>query len=224
MAQYPQLQPLYDVVAQFKDNCLIGNQSLLWPERNYWTLENLYELKHRFIENDMSTKQSFEEKFSIQLKSDNPILWGIASDLFFIYSLPSASTKKQSKLNLIRWAANNGSLSLPPDDHPIWMALEPGFSHTGIQFNRKVGQLAFLTLIAIEIKESENPQRIFETPETFLEFVKQLIQKGGRSWDRAPDMRAALAYMLYPDYFENIISMRDKKYIVDFYQYLRQLP
>lgn len=218
MARYPQLQPLYDVVNQFKENCLIGNQSLLWPERSYWTLENLYELKCRFIEQDMATKQSFEEKFSIQLKSDNPILWGIASDLFLIYSLPSASLKKQSKLKLIRWAANNGSLSLPPDDNPMWNALEPGFSRTGIQFNRKVGQIAFLILFAIEVKERENPKQIFETPVTFLEFVKQFMQKGGRSWDRAPDMRAALAYMLYPDYFENIISMRDKKYIVDYYE------
>lgn len=218
MARNPEHQSMYDAVRQFKENCLLADRSLLWPERSYWTLENLYELKQRFIEHDMPTDQTFGEKFSIQLGRDKPILWGIASDLFFVYSLPSNSMKRQSKFNFITWAATNGSLVLPPADQPIWNALAPGFSHTGVQYHRKVGQIAFMILLAISVKESSEPQKIFDTPETYLDFANLQTKKAGRAWDRAPDMRSALSYMLYPDYFECIISIRDKQLIAKTYQ------
>ena len=218
MARNPEHQPAYDAVNLFKENCLVGNRSLLWPERSYWTLENLNELKQRFIEHDMSTDQTFQEKFLIQLGIDNPILWGIACDLFFVHSLPSKSMRKQSKIAIVEWAANNGKLSLPNADQNIWNALESGFVVTGIQYHRKVGQIAFLILLAIGVKEDSNPERIFESPQAFQNFVKHQAEKGGRSWDRAPDMRSALSYLLFPDYFECIISMHDKHQIADYYQ------
>lgn len=218
MTRDPRFQSMYHVADQFKENCLLSNRSLIWPERSYWTLENLYELKRRFIEHEITTKQSFEEKFTIQLGNDHLAVWGIASDMFFVYCLPSFSMKKRSKFNLIDWAAKSGALSIPPVDQPIWNALELGFSNTGIQYHRKVDQIAFLILLAIKVKESENPQQIFTTAETFKEFVNRKIQEEGRAWDRGRDMRAALAYILYPDQFESIISWRDKQAIVDYYR------
>ncbi|MFM9106253.1 MAG: hypothetical protein ACKOWF_06100 [Chloroflexota bacterium] len=45
MARYPRAEPIYALAGQFRQRCLIGDTSLLWPDARAWTAANIETLR-----------------------------------------------------------------------------------------------------------------------------------------------------------------------------------
>jgi 5-methylcytosine-specific restriction enzyme B len=105
MARRQEHEPLYKAIRDFFDACLIHNKSLLWPQNEYWTLQNLYLIKKRLIESAiLGAESSFEEKLEIQMKDASEAEWAIICDIYYVYFLPSSYIKINRKINEIEQA------------------------------------------------------------------------------------------------------------------------
>lgn len=82
-------EEIYKTAAAWRDNCLIGGKSLLWPEDDLWTAGNLAEFKKLFIDKpDTSPDKNFDTKFREQLASGDADVTRLAcetpADLFSV--------------------------------------------------------------------------------------------------------------------------------------------
>ena len=101
MPRHKDAPQVYEVMAKFKERCLIGNGSLLWDAPAVWTVENLKRVKKRFIDDPLLGDRSFWEKAADQLHGLLAGCYRLFADAFVVYSLPSMSVKSETKWGLV---------------------------------------------------------------------------------------------------------------------------
>jgi 5-methylcytosine-specific restriction protein B len=135
MARRSENETIYKIFHNFIEQCLLGDKSLLWPNENFWTLNNLMSVKRNMIDSPiLGTEYTFEEKLEKQMSSSSRAEWGIIRDTYFIYFLPSVFMTYDKKMRDISWAAKKGGLSLPSPQDQIWQAQKHGFTNTGFKY------------------------------------------------------------------------------------------
>jgi hypothetical protein len=93
MARVPGAEAVYEVADLFRQRCLVESQSLLWPDHNAWTLENLDSFWAAFVEQPDDSSDSFVTKWARQLRDQSDAVHRIAVDLAALYGLfPSGGT------------------------------------------------------------------------------------------------------------------------------------
>jgi MoxR-like ATPase len=214
MARYPEYELLYSAYEMFRENCLLRDGSLLWPEKKIWTRKNLQDLRTRFIDSAiLNPWLSFEEKLQEQLKGAPAELWALLADIYYVYFLPSDFITIEKKLKDTQWAAQQAGLRTPPPEDPVWVAQTSGFTRTGQRYHQKYLQFWLILLFALHIKESENPEGVLNNPEEMQRALDQSLELVPKT-DRAYDMRHALLFLAFPDIYERIISTQDKRKII----------
>lgn len=206
---------LYNAFNLFIERCVKNDSSLLWPNETIWTIQNLQLLKERFIEapND-NPELSFEEKLIKQLGSDQPVLWNIIADTYLIYYLPSSSVRYDTKINKIRQFSDRILYQFPEENDPIWTSLEKGFCNTGSRYNQKFRQFWLLIDFILSLKREHDIKTIVEDKIQFQSLLDKKLSEF-KGTDRAFDMRHAILYLTFPDYYDPIISSGDKEKIVN---------
>ena len=218
MARRAENETLYKKFGEFMERCLIQNRSLIWPDKEYWTMENLYELKKRMIDAPTMDKgQSFEDKLKQQLSGSSESEWAIVCDIYYIYFMPSTHMGFDKKLGDIQWAAKEGGLTAPSSESEIWKALKHGFTRTALKYHQKYSQFWFLILSAITIKEHDDSTSLIKNHLVMRQSLDMVLEEIPTKLDRAYDMRHAMLYMAFPDYYERIISTGDKQRLVSKY-------
>lgn len=225
MARRSVNEPLYKVFRRFLDECILGDRSLLWPDKRVWTRENVAEVRQRMVGEPIEgTDLSFEQKLGVQMKGADPEQWMMVSDLFFVFSLVSNSLKLEKKHSYIEWAVEQGGLEEPSDEAELWEAQEAGFSRTGQRYNRKYGQFWLLILFAEHLKDIDGPEEVLKDQYSLEETLDTILEEIQNKGDRAYDMRHAILYMVFPEAYERIISTSDKQKIAKFYDNLLDSP
>jgi hypothetical protein len=206
---------LYRTFKDFANRCFVQDTSLLWPDKSFWTLANLKELKKRMIDNPiLGGTQSFGEKLNQQVSGGLPDLWAIICDIYFVYFMPSTHIGFDRKLGDIRGAAEEGNLVLPGDEAEIWKALNNGFTKTGFKYHQKFSHFWLIILAAIAIKEHDDPTSIIKNHKAFRQTLDMVLEEIPNRSERANDMRHAMLYMRFPEYYERSISTADKQRII----------
>ena len=219
MARRSENEPIYKVFHKFIEQCLIKDKSLLWPDENYWTLNNLLAVKQHYIEAPIYGREySFEEKLEKQMANSSNAEWGIICDTYFIYFLPSTFITYDKRVKDIKWAAEKGNLKLLGQQDKIWEAQKHGFSRTGFKYHVKFAQFQLIILFAIAVKQHDEPRTTVNTPQVMQQYLDMLLENISIKSERAYDMRHAMLYMAFPDEYERIISTQDKKNIIKTYQ------
>lgn len=219
MAKRVENEALYNTIRTFLDNCLLSDKSLLWPDKDYWTLENLYSLKRHMIDApEYGNTLSFEEKLKKQMVEASLAEWAIVCDIYFIYFLPSTNITLDKVRKDIGWAASQPGITLPAETDPIWQVQSHGFSRTAIKYHIKYSQFWFIILFALHVKKKESPKTVILNHHAMRDAMDMVLENIEMRRDRAYDMRHALLYMAFPDQYERIISTRDKQWIVDNYR------
>lgn len=207
---------LYEAYGQFRDRCLLDDESLLWPEVRAWTRSNVEELRRRLIDSPIfGNELSFGEKLQKQMEGAKAELWVCIADIYFVYLLPSRSMKLETKRANIEWAATQAGRTPPAPDHPIWKAQGAGFTRTATKYHYKYAQFWLMLLLAEELKKRGNAREVLSEREKMRDLLDRILDGIENRMDRANDMRHALLYMAFPDEYERIISTRDKQRIVD---------
>ena len=220
MVRIPRLEPLYRVFDDFLQRCLVEDRSLLWPEREVWTITVLEEARRRFVEGFIQGQGTFRAKLEAQLGGAPGEVWALIADCFYIYGLPSRSMREMTKRGWVRWAAERAGLSLPPEDDPLWLPLSLGFSSTGQKYNFKHAQLRLLIMLALEIKAQPVEERaaLVRDPSAMQALLDGILESIPLKLDRANDMRSAILHMAFPEAYEAVISSREKDAILAYYQ------
>ena len=204
---------VYEYGEIFKQNCLLNDNSLLWPQEKIWTLDTIEECIYNFYENPIYGNERFWNKLKKQFEEASVKALKLLADTFFVYVLPSMSLKKETKYNNILEIAKWADADVPPIDDPMWDVLDEGICHTGQRYHMKYGQLWTIFFFAKAVKQSSNREELLNDHKKTENILDEILNSFG-SQDQFPDMRHALLNILYPDYYEPIISTSDKEAIV----------
>src|ERR1700744_3691432 len=84
----PDSSPIFTAAGRWREQCLIGEKSLLWPDWDLWTATNLQKFKACFIDRpDESKDNNFEQKFKDQLATEDEDVTRLACEMLFVYFL-----------------------------------------------------------------------------------------------------------------------------------------
>ncbi len=216
MARLQSSEVLYEAAEKFRENCLLGKRSFLWPDKTPWTTEVLEDIRRRMVEAEiLDRKKSFMEKLAIQTEGASPEVFMVLADIFYIYSLPAINIYFPTKKGWIQTIADLGRLILPNEDDPIWDALSKGVINIGIKYNHKYEQIVLFTLFAKYFKQENGLAWGHKN-------IRQILDKANKEVSdisiTASDMRGILLHLFFPEYYEDIISGRDKLKILKTYQ------
>lgn len=209
MARLPRFEILYETFNTFIDQCILGNQSLIWPQDTVWTLENVTEVRDRLLSEQADPNLSFQEKLEIQMSDASMDQWKVICDIFYIYFLPSSYYKIERKLEYMNWAAQRGGLSVPDESAEIWEPQTHGFTRTSQRYHSKYRQFFFILKFAEYMKTADQPEVILGNPNRFQETLDEILIDVPNKNYRAYDMRHAMLFLTYPERFERIISTGD---------------
>jgi len=217
MAKHPRAPKIYPAFSQFTQRCLVEDRSLLWPAETIWTLENLEEIKQRFIDNPETSKGDFWEKLRGQFAGAPQGAIKALADAVCVYTLPSMFMRREVKIDYLRRVCQIAGLPRPALDRELYDALDQGFCKTGFNYHVKYRQLWLLLYFAYELR------RDFPTPaerEAVVSDARAMEERLDRAlghfsgYDVAHDMRHALLHLAFPELYERIISNADKDSIV----------
>lgn len=213
MARHPECEMIYETFSNFTELCLIQDKSLLWPDEDAWTLENLEAIKKEFIDKPL-WEGEYWDKIKIQFGSLNDLCWKALADALFIYTLPSGSMSPEKKYSLIRDVTDFKGFSLPDYNEPMWDVLHQGFIGTTMQYHLKYKQLWLLFLFAIEIKNMKDRINFLkdhkEVKIQLDAILNNIPEKNNRAWD----MNNAIMHLAFPNLYEHTIHDGHKIKIV----------
>lgn len=104
MARTPNADAIYDVAELFRQRCIVGDRSLLWPDERAWTVSNLQNFWDAFVGQPDDSSKSFMEKWADQLAGQSDNVIRIAADITAFYGLfpVKQSLGSATKANLVR--------------------------------------------------------------------------------------------------------------------------
>src|ERR1039457_5714001 len=97
---------IYRTASLFSERAVESGTSLLWPDRNAWTVENIDELLDAFITNPDEGSGTFLEKWHAQLASRSEDVHCVAADVLTFYFLFPDNIGADTKLTQIDTVAS----------------------------------------------------------------------------------------------------------------------
>lgn len=202
---------IFEVVSEWCQRCLIGGKSLIWPDKDVWTSENLANFKKYFIDKPDTSKTSFEEKLKEQLSKADDNVTRLTCELLLIYFLFPTSVSRSTKIGLIRKVAQWKEIIIDencPAFRGFWSA---GIGNPGLAYNtRRANELTYLGQAAINIINKGSDERF-----QLLNNDVRLRRLLDNLTDAQPQIRHILLYLLFPDKYERIASKAHKAWISD---------
>ncbi len=198
MARFREKEPIYDVASAFKSLCLNQDKSLLWPEKNVWTVENLNSLKESLIDNPDEGKGTFLEKLEEQLDNQSLDVHRLATEILGFYHLFHDTARSQTKLGqiqeIINWKLSDdqSDLSDLQKAHDVL-----GVGNPGIYFlTARYDVIGYFLKTFIELKA-----KIVDAEDDLS--VKEIADLVESHHPRnATGSRNVLMHLLFPDKYE----------------------
>jgi hypothetical protein len=128
MARWREAGPIYDVADDFRRRCLVNRKSLLWPEKDAWTPENLSALWDAFIGRPDESKRTFLEKWRDQLADQDLDVHRVAADLMVFYYLFPGDIGPAAKSSGVREVI--GWKLAAEGEPPVMSLVESAFRHS----------------------------------------------------------------------------------------------
>lgn len=208
-------QKIEDTVKSWRENCLIGDGSLLFDNESVWTRESAESAYERFNENIQEDKtRTFEQKLEQQLDGVDQSTHRYAAEALLIYWLPSAwqvhpSTKRSQIETVLGWGGDDASGF---DELLAWDAMDGGVASagSGYMFNRW-RELGFIFDFVRDLKQLDEDERreLLSDSSDFKAWIDDRDEVGGRQF------RHILLNLLWPDEFERIDSGAHKTMVTN---------
>lgn len=213
------LEPVYEAFNLFLNRCIRSDTSLLIPQIQAWTVDNVQWLKTRMVDQPIETPgMDFYQKMEVQLKGASREHWLIIADMFYVYFLPTDTLTDAKRKKDMDWVCQNAPLVLPGENDPMWSPLECGFTGTGQRYHMKFAQFWLLILFALRVKMEPVPAAILDDYRKMQAILDEILESIDDRNARAYDLRHAILYMAHPDKYEKIISTRHKEQIAKYYR------
>jgi 5-methylcytosine-specific restriction protein B len=211
-------EQIYAVADEIRTRCFGQLRSLLGDRDGVWSAATAAELVTYLVEARDVGGGNFLEKLSGQLADVSSAAVELMADLAVIYELAPSSVGVPKKRAMVDGVLAIGGVQLRIPDR-VLEAFTSGIANPGTWYmTRPDVQLAFLVrfVSALTGLSDEQRRRVVSDPWAFRDLLRQVPLESGYG------QRAALLHLIFPDTFESIVSSRDKKRILDFYD--EELP
>ena len=195
---------------KWKHRCLLDGGSM-FSEEQLWRRENFRGLQTYFVERPDEGIGSFEEKLRRQLEPAPPEVRRLWAEITWAYYLIVSSVTRVKKLDRIRTVWESSGAALPENHWALGDVLDggvvnPGMAYAGHQWR----EFRFIITMMLDwcSRSAKERESLLNNPWDFATWVDG--QKDGRR----RQFRHALLFLLFPDVFEPILSIRHKKGIV----------
>lgn len=208
-------------VAVWKERCLLGDGSLLFPGSSVWTKAAVDHLYERYVadpKEDKGDKRSFDEKLEEQLAGADPEVIRLMAEMILVYSLfvgwqvRPETQREQIRTVLGRSGTDGDADAETLSEHIAWKALDGAIGNPGggYIFNRW-RELNFIVDWVRDWKGLENTERaeLLDKPREFQHWLDARATAEGRQF------RHILLNLLWPETYERIASGRHKRDIIE---------
>ena len=211
MARLRSAARILDAAEWWKQECLLGGRSLC-SEEGLWNGTNFRSLKAHFVDSPDESGDSFDEKLKRQLAPAPPEAQRLWAEMTWLFYLIVVSVKGVTKRDRIRtvW---EWSGTLFPADHWVFGAdvLDHGIVHPGQGYlQNRWRESAYIIGAMLDWlpRSVEQRQSLLADPWRFATWLDD------REGSRQRQFRHALLYLLFPDAFQNSMSVRHKRDIL----------
>ena len=223
--EYDHIDAVLAAAKAWRKRCFEDDGSLFGDE-NLWTLDNIRELKSRFLNDSIKSRGGFFDRLGEQLNTVSSQVKKLAAEsLWFVYLFPHRGamrpeTKRDNIKRVWEWSGS----SLPNSDHLNQRALM-GVAKPGPAYmTRPDRELGFLCHVLERWRSESEPRRselmaevppwsfvawLDETEDSDWRQIRHAINPGWRQ------IRHAILYFLFPDHLEGNISFLHKRRIVE---------
>ena len=201
------LGPVYSAARRFVDAALRADNSLFTAGRSIWEPQHVDEFYRRFVEQEDSSKDSFNNKILRQFESAPVEVVQLAAELLFFHSLGVSNQGSDSKRLMIEPLLERAGITFLPD---LEEALQDGIANHGAGLSLRHDQIQLLAVFVRDLKRLKEGERLtlLSDPIAFRSFVFNLPP------GRDASQRNMLIHLVFPDEFEGIASERMKQKIV----------
>jgi hypothetical protein len=214
MARIVNKDATYRAADLFRDNCLKGHGSLLWPTSHPWALHNLRGLRSAILEHLDESSRTFFEKLKDQLFPEPEDASRVASDILGFYYLFPKNIGAQTKISNLRQVISWKALDRGVDLSPVEAAYaEGGIAKPGLYYNTGIPWL-FVFLVQLGIASLEDEPDFSDMRQ--LEALCDRAQSGIAG--RTNAIRNAALHLLLPESFEPIASDDHKSKILEAFE------
>lgn len=205
---------IYRLVERWRDECLIGDGSLIFEGERLWTAEVIGELYRRYNEHPLDIEgdtRQFDEKFREQLGSDRQDVTRLGAEVLVIYFLFAETAvngprKRELIAEVLSWGGDTFD-----ETSEVARVLDAGIGNPGQGYNNlRWRHVAYFVAFARRFKEldGERKRLLLRDP---WEFKAWLVEG-----DESEQMgRHLLLHLLFPDSYESIASTEHKYRIRD---------
>jgi 5-methylcytosine-specific restriction protein B len=198
----------YEAAAAFRDRCLSGNTSLLWPTVSVWTPPNLENLWDAFWGHPDTGEGTFFEKWEKQLAGCGPDVHRLAADAIAFYSLFPSNISAETKLDYINRVVSWKLGDQRPDLAHWSKIFEEHVGSAGMAYiAHRPRQLAFFFSFARAVKAERLD---VSNPGVCAKAADRIRDEIGK----CASGRNVLLHMLFPDAFEPTASDDHKQQII----------
>jgi 5-methylcytosine-specific restriction enzyme B len=209
-------QNVYELMERWRDECLIGDDSLLFRGESVWTESNLDLLYARYNENPIEGERSFEDKLAEQL-GGNQVLTRLMAECLVVYfafavEAVGGTRKRQLIAAVLSWAGED--LDTTSD---VAVAMNGGIGNPGQGFNNfRWAHLEYVVSVVRDFKRLSPEARRHSVADPWR-FRNWLVQTDN---DLQRMMRHILLHLLFPEHFERIASTGHKRLIASTFSQL----
>ncbi len=204
------------LVDRWKEECLVGDGSLLSEDRPLWTSGNLESFLETFVDREEYRQAGldFEGKVNRQFEGADEDTRLLASELAVVHFLfVREAVSSDRKREVVGWFAGDFDLQATEGWDEVSRALDEGIGHPGRGFSQnRDQQLRYLADFCIRIKALDPEQRraVMDSREALISHAN------GAPEDLAnKEMRHVLLHLLRPDEFERMASGSHKQRVVE---------
>lgn len=214
------VENVYAAAEKWVDCALRSDDSLFTPGKQIWTSQWLGELRERFLDQPDEGEVGFYQKLKQQLACSPPEVYQLMGEVLYVHFLIiwHRSMKGDTKLaridQVLGWSKQGVKIPVP-----LIAGLIPGIASLGAGATHRRSYVGFLIEFVEQWKEQERDSRLLllADPWAFKDFVA--LPNG-----KTNAQREALLHLVFPDTFEGMVSVSDKRKIASEFAHLVKEP
>jgi len=202
-------KPACAAARQFADQCLIHDDSLFTPGVSIWTPVTIADVHARVVENEKVSGRGFWDNLRLQMAGADRASAQLMVELVFVHLLtPNNIIGSRKRERIAQFAqALDLAITIPGQ---LATALDQGIANPGQAQTFIWNQVAFLITMAARLKQlqEESREETLSDPWKFKSVITSFPAPGAQT------QQQALLHLLFPETFEPIISIEDKRRVV----------
>ena len=209
-------QLVYDAAQTWKERCLVADGSILSPNKAIWTSAVLNELDlDVFTENFDAHDGTFISKLKEQISELSPDCKQLISECLWLLLLFPSNITLEKKREHLREVWTTMDNKIDESVHELSDDVLLGIGNAGTAYNtHRWRELVLLIKITREAKKQDTDHRksVFQDPWYFSKWIGNIATEPKRN------LVHILPHLLFPDFFERIVSLTDKHKVLSHYK------